>query len=210
MQGAPGTLRQMAGVNMAGILQETKRHLVCQRAAGLLIETVQTARFQLCSQYHDRKRKEESEMNTGERLQALRLQHQLTQDEMAERLFVTRQAVSRWETGETVPNTETLKCISNAFGVSIDALLGQPPICQCCGMPLEDEEQVSREADGRRNGEYCKWCYADGKFTYSDMESLKKFLVAHMSSEEFPPEQAEAYFSQKLPRLRHWRGQEES
>ena len=143
-------------------------------------------------------------MDTGTILRELRVQSGLTQDEMAERLFVTRQAVSRWETGETVPGTETLKRISQTFGVSIDALLGQPPVCQCCGMPLEDEAAVSREPDGSRNGEYCKWCYAGGEFTYPDMESLKKFLVSSMSSEEFPPDQAEAYFAEKLPTLRHW------
>lgn len=147
-------------------------------------------------------------MDTGKILRELRMQHQLTQDEMAERLFVTRQAVSRWETGETVPGTETLKCISKTFGVFIDALLGQPPVCQCCGMPLETEDMVSQETDGSRNGEYCKWCYAGGEFTYPDMESLKRFLVSSMSGEAFPPEQAEAYFSQRLPTLRHWQKEE--
>lgn len=47
----------------------------------------------------------------------------MTQEEMAQSLFVTRQAVSRWENGETTPNTETLKQISGIFGVSLDRLL---------------------------------------------------------------------------------------
>ena len=50
----------------------------------------------------------------------------LSQDELAEKVFVTRQAVSRWETGETVPNTETLKQLSTLFDVSINTLLGSP------------------------------------------------------------------------------------
>ena len=52
---------------------------------------------------------------------------------MAQRLLVTRQAVSRWETGETLPNTETLKLLSREFGLSINTLLGSPRqlICQC-------------------------------------------------------------------------------
>lgn len=65
-------------------------------------------------------------METKEILLALRKQHQLTQDELAEKLFVTRQAVSRWEAGETVPNTETLKLLSSLFDVSINTLLGSP------------------------------------------------------------------------------------
>ena len=47
-------------------------------------------------------------MQTKEILYELRTKHGLSQDALAEKVFVTRQAVSRWETGETVPNTETL------------------------------------------------------------------------------------------------------
>ena len=96
----------------------------------------------------------------------LRTQNGLSQDELAEKVFVTRQAVSRWENGETVPNTETLKQLSNLFNVSINTLLGSPHklVCQCCGMPLEDEI-ISREKDGSLNEDYCKWCYTDGEFT---------------------------------------------
>ena len=42
----------------------------------------------------------------------LRRRHKLSQSEMAEKLFVTRQAVSRWECGETIPNIDTLKLIA--------------------------------------------------------------------------------------------------
>ena len=79
-------------------------------------------------------------MKTNEIIYELRTKNGLSQDELAQKLFVTRQAVSRWETGETVPNTETLKLLSNLFNVSINTLLGSPQklICQCCGMPLED------------------------------------------------------------------------
>ena len=72
-------------------------------------------------------------------LAQLRSKSGLSQDQLAERVFVTRQAVSRWETGETVPNVETLKLLSREFDVSINTLLGSPRqlICQCCGMPLE-------------------------------------------------------------------------
>ena len=53
----------------------------------------------------------------------IRKNNNLTQDEMAKKLFVTRQAVSRWENGETIPNVETLKLISNIFDISINSLL---------------------------------------------------------------------------------------
>ena len=90
-------------------------------------------------------------MDTKEVIYELRTKSGLSQDELTEKVFVTRQAVSRWENGETVPNTETLKLLSNLFGVSINTLLGAPRklICQCCGMPLEDE-LIGRNQHGTR------------------------------------------------------------
>ena len=71
-------------------------------------------------------------------LKNLREKNNLTQEQLAERVQVTRQAVSRWETGETQPNTDTLKLLSRVFDVSINTLLGSPRqlVCQCFGMPL--------------------------------------------------------------------------
>ena len=145
-------------------------------------------------------------METCEVLKSLRDKHGLTQEELAERLFVTRQAVSRWENGETLPHTDTLRRLSVLFDVSINTLLGSPRqlVCQCCGMPLTDDGQLSREMDGSFNEEYCKWCYADGAFVYKDMDQLLEFLVEHMSGEHVPPEQARAYFTAALPKLKHW------
>ena len=54
-------------------------------------------------------------METKDVLFKLRTDTGLSQDELAEKIFVTRQAVSRWENGETVPNTETLKLLSRVF-----------------------------------------------------------------------------------------------
>lgn len=144
-------------------------------------------------------------MNTKDIILELRTKSGMSQDALAEKTYVTRQAVSRWENGETVPNTETLKLLSKLFDVSINTLLGSPRklICQCCGMPLEDSS-ISREKDGAFNEEYCKWCYADGKFAYTNLEELVDFLVGHMSSEQWPPEQARAYFEAQLPKLNHW------
>ena len=146
-------------------------------------------------------------MSTGEVLKNIREKNDLTQDEMAAKLFVTRQALSRWENGETVPNTEALKLISTTFDVSINTLLGSPRklVCQVCGMPLEDDGTISREPDGSFNEEYCKWCYTDGDFVYKSMEQLLDFLTEHMSNESFPPEQARKYFSEQLPKLNYWK-----
>lgn len=145
-------------------------------------------------------------METKDIILKLRSDKGMSQDELAEKLFVTRQAVSRWENGDTVPNTETLKLLSTLFDVSINTLLGSPRklICQCCGMPLDDDAVISREPDGELNEDYCKWCYTDGNFVYTSIDQLTDFLVGSMSNELWPPEQARAYFESSLPKLKHW------
>ncbi|MBD5103051.1 MAG: helix-turn-helix domain-containing protein [Subdoligranulum sp.] len=145
-------------------------------------------------------------MEPKDMILSLRTKMGFSQEALAEKVHVTRQAVSRWETGETVPNTETLKLLSKLFDVSINTLLGAPRqlVCQCCGMPLEDAS-ISREPDGTFNEEYCKWCYTDGKFVYTSLAELTDFLVEHMSNETWPPEQARAYLEAQLPKLSHWR-----
>ena len=145
-------------------------------------------------------------METKNIIFELRTNRGLSQDELAERICVTRQAVSRWENGETVPNTETLKLLSKLFDVSINTLLGSPRklFCQCCGMPLDDTS-ISREPDGTFNEEYCKWCYTDVEFVYKNLDKLIDFLVGHLSNESWPPEQARAFFEAQLPTLKHWK-----
>ena len=146
-------------------------------------------------------------METKDIILKLRLKQGLSQEELAEKVYVTRQAVSRWENGETVPNTETLKMLSMLFGVSINTLLGsrRKLICQCCGMPLEDEV-MSREPDGAYNEEYCKWCYADGKFAYESKESLLDYLVSHMPNpDHLDNETRRSQFDSFLSQLAHWK-----
>ena len=96
----------------------------------------------------------------------LRTKMGLSQEELAAKVHVTRQAVSRWENGETVPNTDTLMLLSKLFDVSINTLLGSPRemVCHCCGMTLDDTT-TSKEPNGLFNEDYCKWCYHDGAFT---------------------------------------------
>ena len=138
-------------------------------------------------------------METKNVILELRTKNGFSQDELAEKIHVTRQAVSRWENGETIPNTETLKLLSKLFGQkpsnslllfekmlafqnpieatfklymkhnSLNISSPRKLICQCCGMPLDDFS-ISRETDGTFNEEYCKWCYADGKFVYTSMD----------------------------------------
>lgn len=145
-------------------------------------------------------------METKDIILELRTKKGLSQEELAEKIFVTRQAVSRWENGETIPNTETLKLLSNLFDVSINTLLGSPRqlMCQCCGMPLDDSN-TSKEKSGAFNEEYCKWCYYDGKYMYHDMDTLIDVCVSHMTDEKTSPEQVRAYMKEMLPKLDYWK-----
>lgn len=146
-------------------------------------------------------------METKEILKDLREKKNLTQEQLAERVMVTRQAVSRWETGETQPNTDTLKLLSKEFDVSINTLLGSPRqlVCQCCGMPLTEDGMLSRETDGSFNEDYCKWCYADGKFTYDAKDALLDFLIGHMPNpEQIPEAERRIQYDGWLSQLKHW------
>ena len=141
-------------------------------------------------------------------LKNLREKKGFTQEQMAERVRVTRQAVSRWETGETQPNTDTLKLLSHEFDVSINTLLGSPRqlVCQCCGMPLSEDSLISKETDGTYNEDYCKWCYTDGKFVYQSKESLIDFLVSHMPNpDHLGDQERRAQFELFLSQLKHWK-----
>ena len=59
----------------------------------------------------------------GEYIKTLRENEDLTQDQLARELAITRQAISKWETGVNMPDTETLKKMSLLFNVSIEKLI---------------------------------------------------------------------------------------
>ena len=146
-------------------------------------------------------------MSSKDILKSLRESRGLTQAQLAERVMVTRQAVSRWETGDTQPNPETLKLLSRELDVSINTLLGAPRqlYCQCCGMPLTEDSMVSRELDGSFNEDYCTWCYSGGVFTYRSKEALLDYLLAHSPNpENLPESERRRQYDSWLSLLRHW------
>ena len=145
-------------------------------------------------------------METKSIIYELRIKAGLSQESLAEKVFVTRQAVSRWENGETVPNTETLKMLSKLFGVSINTLLGSPRklICQCCGMPLDDTI-IGHEKDGSLNEDYCKWCYADGNYIYGNIDDLIEVCVKNMADDTHSEAEVRSYLKETLPKLDYWK-----
>ena len=152
-------------------------------------------------------------MQTKEIFLDLRKKNELTQDEMAGKLMVTRQAVSRWENGETVPNIDTLKMMSGIFGLSINELLGHPQEigCQSCGMPLNNAEDFGTENDGGTSVDYCCHCYQKGDFsawaknmTLQDMIDFNvNFCVEHGIYKTLEESRAEC--EKFYPTLKRWK-----
>ena len=140
----------------------------------------------------------------------LRERSGLTQAEMAERLHVTRQAVSRWECGDTQPGIDTLKLIAQEFRVPVEKLLDMPMqnVCQSCGMPLADPDLLGTEADGTPSEHHCKWCYQDGSYQGAcTMEDMVEICVKNMVAPDSPftEDEARAYMEALLPTLDRWR-----
>ena len=83
-------------------------------------------------------------MEFNEKLQELRKQKGLTQEELAEILFVSRTAVSKWESGRGMPSIESLKVISKFFSVTLDDLLSSDEL-----LVIAEDEQKKKEINFR-------------------------------------------------------------
>ena len=81
-------------------------------------------------------------MNLVDNLQYLRKRDKLTQEELADKLGVSRQAVSKWETGEAYPETEKLMLLCDLFNVSLDGLM-RSNLSELCGE--EKKTEISKE-----------------------------------------------------------------
>jgi len=79
-------------------------------------------------------------MTLGEKLKKLRADHGLTQEELAEKLYVTRTAISKWESNRGYPNIDALKAISKFFSVSIDELLSSDEL-----LTIAEEDSKQKE-----------------------------------------------------------------
>ena len=80
-------------------------------------------------------------MEFHKKLQELRKQKGLTQEELAESLYVSRTAISKWESGRGYPNIDSLKAISKFFSVTIDELLSGEEV-----LTIAEEDQKQKEA----------------------------------------------------------------
>ncbi|MCI6363016.1 zinc ribbon domain-containing protein [Intestinimonas butyriciproducens] len=152
-------------------------------------------------------------METKNAILELRRHAGLSQDAFAERLLVTRQAVSKWESGDTVPSTDTLRRIAELFHVSVDYLLGRPAaLCQSCGMSLVMDSDKGTRKDGSRSEEYCAFCFQHGAFTQDlTMEELIEHNLQDLSEWnqavglQLTEQEARAQLMEFLPTLKRWK-----
>ena len=79
-------------------------------------------------------------MEFNEKLQELRKQKGLTQEELAEKLYVSRTAISKWESGRGYPNIESLKAIAKFFSVTVDELLSTDEV-----LTIAEEDNIRKE-----------------------------------------------------------------
>lgn len=84
-------------------------------------------------------------MEFNEKLQELRKQKGLTQEELAESLFVSRTAISKWESGRGYPNIDSLKAISRFFGVTVDELLSGDELLEIAEQDTKRKEKQFRD-----------------------------------------------------------------
>lgn len=133
----------------------------------------------------------------------------LTQEELARKVFVTRQAVSRWETGETTPGIDMAKLLAVALDVPVTRLLDLPqePACQCCGTPFSiPHMEHGHNEDGTEDPAYCKWCYDNGTFAYQTMEDVIEASAPYLAEASgVSLDEAVSFMGALLPTLDHWR-----
>ena len=142
-------------------------------------------------------------------LTRLRQEKNMTQQELAAKLFVTRQAVSRWENGETTPSIDMAKLIANVLDVPIMRVLDLPqePSCQCCGTPFSVPNMPKgTDADGTENPNYCKWCYDGGEFAIATRDDvIEKSAPYLMQATGVSLDEAVSFMGALLPTLARWK-----
>ena len=84
-------------------------------------------------------------MEFNQKLQELRKQKGLTQEELAEQLYVSRTAISKWESGRGYPNIESLRAIAKLFSVSLDELLSSDEVLTIAEEDNKQKEKLFRD-----------------------------------------------------------------
>ncbi len=81
------------------------------------------------------------------------------------------------------------------------------PLCQSCGMPMLKQDEFGTNADGRKNRDYCKFCYQNGSFTEPNatMEQMAEKIVSMSKEMGMNENEARAMANSVLPNLKRWK-----
>lgn len=105
----------------------------------------------------------------GNKIRELRIKHGMPQQDLAERLFITRKSVSKWEMGLSYPSVDMLKKLSEVFSVSIEEILnGSPLTSDLQPMDLSRQETILEEEPIRLMP--CDYFFEVGDYELTDME----------------------------------------
>lgn len=151
-------------------------------------------------------------MAFAEKLIAVRRANNLTQEQLAAKLYVTRQAVSRWERGEVTPGIDMMKLIAAVTEEPLSHLLEMPEhYCQSCGMMLTPDD-CGTDAAGATTDRYCKWCYDHGEYTYeTTMEAMIEDCAPRLAQNtDMSLDEAVSLMGAVLPQLERWRAVREN
>ena len=146
-------------------------------------------------------------MSFSKRLIAIRHAHGLTQEELATKLYVTRQAVSRWERGEVTPSIDMMKLIASVTGEPLAHLIEMPEhYCESCGMILTPDS-YGTDKDGKKTEDYCKWCYDRGEYTHeTTMDDMIEDCAPRLAKNTgMSLDEAVSLMGAVLPQLERWR-----
>lgn len=109
------------------------------------------------------------DITTANRLYELRKQHGYSQDELAEMLNVSRQAVSKWERSESSPDTDNLIALAKLYGISLDDLLGYTPqASDAC----DNKGETPDGADNENNSDSTVSVESDGDKVHIDEDGI--------------------------------------
>ena len=81
------------------------------------------------------------------------------------------------------------------------------PLCQSCGMPIQDPKDFGTTASGAKNLDYCRFCYQDGKFTDPDItleQMIEKCTGIAATKKNMTEDKAKEIVSDYMPRLKRW------
>lgn len=154
-------------------------------------------------------------MAIGTVIAQARAERGLTQEELARKLYVTRQAVSRWENGESSPSIDMTKLLAVTLNIPVTRLLEMPdgPVCQSCGMIMSSQSEYGHNHDGSHSDDYCKWCYDDGSFnkpTRSLEEQIEVSAKGLVDAMGYSLEEAVSLMGVALPTLKRWEAVKEN